>query len=286
MHCVYLIEFVDRKKSNIRPYYYIGSKSNCTFNGKNIIDKNGKEYYGSSSVEDFEECVKSENIKIYILSEFEDYKECLNHEKELHIHHDVVADPRYWNKGIATISSYHNPDYITVKHVLTNKVVRLHRSHPMILSGEYVGFSKGGKIYNNGENRALFFEGDDTTGWMLGVPDKQKQCGEKNPFYGKKHKDESKIKILETREKTYADNPEKYEEIKRNTGLRASKLFKGVPKSKESNLKRARKGMIMLKNISTGQSVRISKEEAMAYDKTIWVNPATYTAIVKRNASS
>lgn len=125
------------------------------------------------------------------------------------------------------------------------------------------------------KNEPYFFDGDDTAGWVLGVPDNQKPSGEKNPFYGKKHKDESKTKIIETREKTYAENPEKYDEIKRNTGLRASNLFKGVPKSKESNLKRARKGLVMLKNISTGQSVRISKEEAESYDKTIWVNPAS-----------
>lgn len=47
-HIVYMIEFVSRKENNQEPYYYIGSKSNCFFDGTNILTKKGVPYYGSS----------------------------------------------------------------------------------------------------------------------------------------------------------------------------------------------------------------------------------------------
>ena len=53
MHCVYKITFNNRKNINKFPYYYIGSKSNCTYTNGTLYDKNGnlldKIYYGNTS---------------------------------------------------------------------------------------------------------------------------------------------------------------------------------------------------------------------------------------------
>lgn len=39
MNVVYKLSFINRINAKIPPYYYIGSKTNCTFDGTNIIDK-------------------------------------------------------------------------------------------------------------------------------------------------------------------------------------------------------------------------------------------------------
>ena len=48
MNIAYKITFTNRLKLNIKPYYYIGSKSNCTIKYGIIYDKDNKPYYGSS----------------------------------------------------------------------------------------------------------------------------------------------------------------------------------------------------------------------------------------------
>jgi hypothetical protein len=45
------------------------------------------------------------------------------------------------------------------------------------------------------------------------------------------------------------------------------------PKSIEHRKKIGRKGFIMLKNIETGKTIRILREDKLKYDETIWMNP-------------
>ena len=94
--------------------------------------------------------------------------------------------------------------------------------------------------------------------------------GENNWFYGKTHSKESIEKAMKTRSETYANDPEKYDQIKLAQALRMSKKWKGVPKTKESNEKRGRPGLIMLRNIQSGECIRIPKHESHLYDTDIW----------------
>lgn len=95
---------------------------------------------------------------------------------------------------------------------------------------------------------------------------KESMKGSGNHFYGKKHTSESKQKIgiansRETR------SPEQINAWIENIAKK--------PKSLDHRKKIARPGLIMLKNINTGESVRINKDDIGSYDKTIWKNPSS-----------
>ena len=273
MHCVYLIEFVTRKVNGIYPFYYIGSKSNCIFDGTNIIDQYGKRYYGSSKAEGYTEALQNSELKVSLLYSSDDYTDCLKSERRLQIHHDVVADPRYWNQSLATESNYADPNYATYKHITAGKVVRLPRDHPMVISGMYVGITAGSKTYNNGEIQRQFYDGEDTTGWVPGVLESTKRIGEHNGFYGKTHTDETIEKAKKSIEEFWESNPEYRDQVREAAAIRTGNLFRGVPKTKESNEKRGRKGMVMLTNVKTGETIRIHKSAAHEYDGKLWRNP-------------
>lgn len=95
--------------------------------------------------------------------------------------------------------------------------------------------------------------------------------GEDNPFYGKTRSEESLNKIKNSLRLYYQS--ERWTEVKKTLAETCSKTFKGIPKSKESNLKRARKNMLMLKNVLSGECVRIHRDEKENYDTSIWKNP-------------
>jgi len=101
----------------------------------------------------------------------------------------------------------------------------------------------------------------------------ESSMGEKNWFSGKNHTKESMDKMIVSRERTYKEYPERRIAAKKAQGEGASRKWKGVPKSKESNVKRARPNLVTLKHATTGECVRIDRKEAMMYDKTIWKNP-------------
>lgn len=94
---------------------------------------------------------------------------------------------------------------------------------------------------------------------------KETMIGEGNHFYGRTHTEETKKKIGDKNRnrKKSADEIENWVE----------KVAK-KKKSAEHRRKIARKGMVMLKNIHTGECVRIPIEERQNYDGTIWMIPS------------
>lgn len=275
MHLVYFVEFVDRLDLDIKPYYYIGSKANSTFVNGEIRDKKNAVYRGSSTKDDYQNLVKTEKVKVSILGEFDDYGECLEYENQMHKHHNVVADPRYFNRAEAKCCNFHTPGYGTFRHIDTGKIVKLPVDHPQVESGDFVNVNYGYKTINNGlVEKQIIKTTDIPEGWCLGRLEKNIKRGIENANYGKTPTPDVVLRSIESRKKTYADDPERYSKIIENQRKLASETFKGVPKTPESNTKRSRPGLIMLKNSITGESVRIPKGDVKLYDLTIWKNPA------------
>ena len=245
MHIVYRLIFNKRKERLEEPYMYIGSKSNCKIENNLIIDTNGKKYYGSSSIENWETLISEDDITVEVLKEFEEYVDALNFESAIQKSLDVVASTEYFNLSIATVNSYADPSYATYKHVRTGKCVRLPRNHEKVLTGEYVGVTKG-TVLSEDQRK------------------KRGRSGKLNPFYGKSHTEETKRKIslansVETR------SPEKVEEWIERVAKK--------PKTKEHKEKIGRKNLLMLKNVQTGECIRIHKSLKEEFDPNIWMNP-------------
>jgi len=245
MNIVYRIIFNKRKKSNIMPFMYIGSKSNASIVNGIIYDKNGNPYYGSSCYENYLKIVEEDDISVEVLEKFDEYVDALNYESSIQKKLDVVADPAYFNLGISTVNNFSDPRYATYKHVITEKTVRLPRDHPAVERGEYVGVSKGASLTEEQRKK-------------IG------RSGEKNPFYGKKHSEESRKKMSEAalgrevsddRKEWFIENVAKEK------------------KTKEHRKKIGRKNLIMLKNKETGECIRIHREDTINYDLDLWINP-------------
>jgi hypothetical protein len=172
MHIVYLIKI--NKKS--LPNMYIGSKSNCSVVDNRIYCSNNKVYIGSSKDKEYQELMRwCEDYTIQVLATFTTYDEALKAEKHIHMKYDVVASPEYYNKSIATISNYTNPNYATYKHLITGKVSRLPRDHPKVISKEWVGVTSG-TILTEEERKS------------------RGRSGQQNGFYGRTHSEETKKK--------------------------------------------------------------------------------------------
>ena len=90
--------------------------------------------------------------------------------------------------------------------------------------------------------------------------------GANNHFFGRKHTEETKQKIAK------ANTGEKRtpEQIKSWVEKVAKK-----PKTTEHRAKISRPGFVMLKNIETGECIRIDKQTAIGYNSNIWKNPSS-----------
>lgn len=95
--------------------------------------------------------------------------------------------------------------------------------------------------------------------------------GENNPFYGKKHSDETRNLISERVKYWYSANDISQE--------KTDNWIENVAKKPASDKQKAvasanGKDKIMLKNINTGEAIRVDKSEKMLYDTEVWKNPA------------
>ena len=249
MHCVYKFSFTNRIKSSTMPYYYIGSKSNCVLvDGK--LMQNGKVYSGSSHYQDWSSIVE-DDYEVEILHTFDDYKACVEAEYAIQKNLDVVANPEYFNLGMAAKNNFADPNYGTYKHASTGKRVRLPTDHPAVLSGEYVGATKGTK--HSDEHRANI---------------SASTSGELNPFFGRHHAVEAKAKIAKANSERIRGPEER---------AKTSARFKGVPKSDEHKSKIGRKGMTSVVNIHTNECVRGYPVDLPTGEE--WVALGTITAM-------
>lgn len=170
MHIVYLIKI---NKLSL-PNKYIGSKSNCSVVDNRIYCSNNKIYTGSSKDKEYQQLMHwCEDYTVQVLASFATYDEALIAEKHIHIKYDVAASPEYYNKSIATISNYTDPNYATYKHSITGKISRLPRDHPKVISKEWVGITKGTVLTEEERN-------------------KRGRSGKENGFYGKTHSEKTK----------------------------------------------------------------------------------------------
>jgi hypothetical protein len=253
MHIVYLLKFQRDQLPNL----YIGSKSNCSIIDGKIYDKLNKIYSGSCESKIFIETRETTDYTVDVLGEFDSYDDALLYEKDEHIRHDVVASLHYFNRSIATFSTFTNPDYAAYKNVETGKVVRLPRDHPEVLNGTWVGVTKG--LVLTEEERL-----------------KRGRSGSENGFFGKTHSDET-LKVISEKAKLRGSDPwnKRTDESKAKHIEMASR-----PKSEEHKRKIGRKGMVMLKSIETLKTIRVSREDALSYDPSVWMNPVRANKIV------
>lgn len=247
MHVVYKITFNNRKTANTYPYYYIGSKSNCSIENGVIIDKYGNPYYGSSTWKNYNDIVENDVCYVDILYESDNYNDVLKKELEFQEKCKAVESIEYFNRSYATVSNFANPEYATYKHyLLKEKIVRLPRTHPLVLNGTFVGVTKG-RIPSDEENK------------------KRGRSGKSNAFYGKSHSEKTKTIIKKANIGKIASE---------ETKQKMSKTRKGIPKSDEHKNKIGRKGLVMIQNIHTKEIKRVPKTElGEKYEESVWTHP-------------
>ena len=250
MHCVYKFTFTSRLLNNTPPYYYIGSKSNYSIIDGKLAGPDGSVYHGSSRWDGWN-TITTESYEIEILGEFDDYTDCVKYEYFVQRTNDVVASPEYFNLGMAAESNFADPAFATYKHSITGKRVRLERTHPMVLSAEYVGVTAGVKYSDERKQKIS-----------------ESLAGERNPFYGKKHSDETKSKIAKVNSERIRGDEER---------AKTSARFKGVPKSPEHKAKIGRKGMVSVINVHTNECIRGYPDDVPKGAE--WVAPGTITAM-------
>jgi hypothetical protein len=251
MNIVYKITFTKRKANGIMPYLYIGSKSNCSFKDGIIYDSRNKPYYGSSTLKNYKEIVQSDICKTEILYMSDVYENVLYREREEQIKVNAVSSPEYFNRSLAMENTFHDPNYATYKHKETGKIVRLLRTDECVLNGEYAGVTFGKSLSDETKRKIV-------------------RTGEENGFYGKKHSEETK-RIIGEKNKGNKRKPEDIEWFRENVAK--------AKRTAEWKAKIGRAELVTLKNINTGESIRISKQEAQTLNTEEWVNPYRYKAI-------
>lgn len=97
------------------------------------------------------------------------------------------------------------------------------------------------------------------------------QSGVNNNFYGKKHTDESKAKMSKSIKDWFLNNDVPKER-------RANWIEKVAKKPATDKQKAAAsassKGKVMLKNVNTGECIKVDKSKRVLYNSRIWKNPS------------
>lgn len=258
MHIVYLMKF-DREQL---PNLYIGSKSNCRIVDGKMIGERGL-YEGSCKSKMFLETKSTCEYQVFVLGEFENYNDALTAEKNAHIINDVVVSPKYFNQAIATINSYSNPLYATYKNVSTGKIARLPRDHIEVLNRNWLGVTADTKYSE--ERRSKIKD----------------MSGENNPFYGKKHSQESLKKMA-----FHSSRIGKLSWTNRSQESRDKFMERArSPKTNEHRKKIGRPDHITLLNLETQKCIRISKQDRKLFCPILWINGVRGRKIIKLNIS-
>lgn len=178
MNVVYKLSFINRINAKTPPYYYIGSKTNCTFDGTNIIDKNGKFYYSSSSSSEFQKALLKETPKVEIL-----YFQLVGDEQitsiEAEFQKNIEKD--VWNKEYFNLA--YADGQFTTYGVSPSKETREKQSITMIKRNRNKGKNHGfyGKHHTNLARKK--------------ISEASKKYWKENPHRGFSHTKEAKIKI-------------------------------------------------------------------------------------------
>lgn len=184
-------------------------------------------------------------------------EECRIDEQIIQTLFDVVSDIRFFNRSLATANNYDNPEYATYKHYINqHEIRRLPRNHEKVLSGEWVGVTKGHIVP---EERLQFM--------------RDNFKGENGSFYGRKHTQESIDKNRECKKLWWINNPE-HVDIQ---SKRATLTFKGKKQTPSHIAKRSvnNMGFVIFKHQDTGEILRLHNEsdEFKNLDRNIWKNP-------------
>lgn len=98
MDIVYWLTFTNRVQNKTPPYYYIGSKRNCTIVNGIIIDDKNHEYWSSCKQQRFVAALMLQKPSVKILHVCND---ALDEEEFYHRHYDVVKSKLFYNKAMA-----------------------------------------------------------------------------------------------------------------------------------------------------------------------------------------
>ncbi len=277
MHIVYKIIINKLQDQNEVPYQYIGSKSNCEIVDGKIVDKRGSIYTTSSTNKEFKENMKIYGYTVELLYSSEDYEGTIEAENKYQLDNNVLYDKSYANKGIAGINIYTSPEYLTIQDE-NGLSMRIHRDdyNPNIHKGNTYGF----RWYTNGVEDIL--SKTEIEGYTLGRI-KGKNIGEDNGFFGKKHTDDTKDKIVESRRKTYEENPEKYKEAQQKWSDNIKKVSQ-LPKTEKflDQLSERGKTSIYMIHLETLEEKRIDLTDLDEYKSNGWQQYSLY----RRNENS
>jgi len=302
MHVVYKITFDNRLKENKKPYYYIGSKSNCVLEDGVLygvrLNRNKSRnikipYWGSCKNTLYLECLKNEKKHIEIIETFETHSDCLNAERMIHIENDVVASPEYFNKIIAMNSPFLLFDHASYKNIETNKIAKLPKDHPEVLTGNWVLLDGGRESVRSRLTGAFRTQEsiNKTNEGNIGVtPLQNLKTGE----YIRIHKDTEEYEKLD---KTIWVHPSTY----RKTNNQLTKMvcefcgnrqtptnyirwhgdkcrMKPGNEKKKSKMALSKTGFQILFNVNTDESKKFKKgsDEILALDRNVWLDQMKY----------
>lgn len=99
MNIVYWFTFTDRVKNKTPPYYYIGSKHDCTFVNGIIFDNRNIEYWSSCEQERFLNAISLQKPDVKILHVCDN---ALDEEEFYHKHYDVAKSELFYNLSTAS----------------------------------------------------------------------------------------------------------------------------------------------------------------------------------------
>lgn len=256
---VYKITFRSRIIRKEPPYYYIGSKTNVIFSNNKLINSTNKEYWGSSKYKGYNNFVIEDDPVCEILEEVKDKKLLRIREAEIQKECSAHTSIEYFNMALATDNKWIDPDYAVYKCIAdANKKVRLKRDDPLVVSGLYVGLTKGYKVSTETIEKIS-----------------KSLSGDKNGFFGKQHSAETKA-VIGAKNHLHL----MAEERRKLSSETARKTFKGKPKSIDQRKKMSEsgKGYVTLKNVESGVSMRVKKSELETIDKSIWKNAYSIAA--------